>query len=251
MTALVRSELLKIRTTRGWYAYLAVIVLLTGLAVAGDVGQAANRNRARLDFQLSLVDTAGIAGLLAIILGITIVTTEFRHGTITPALLAEPRRERMVASKALAAVLVACGFVILSLVVVAAVALVWFSVVGVDSHLGDRDIGVRAAQQLLLAVLWALLGVAIGTLVQSQVAALVGTLVWIFIAETLLIGVFGLRWLDIDGAAAYLPFQALDAADGTGGDDLLAYWPGVGVSLAWIALLGAAGTERVRRRDIT
>ena len=28
MTALIRSELLKVRTTRGWYAYLGVIVLL-------------------------------------------------------------------------------------------------------------------------------------------------------------------------------------------------------------------------------
>ena len=33
--------------------------------------------------------------------------------------------------------------------------------------------------------------------------------------------------------------------------DLLSYWAGVGVSLGWIALLGAAGTERLRRRDIT
>ena len=44
---------------------------------------------------------------------------------------------------------------------------------------------------------------------------------------------------------------ALDAVDGTGGEDILSYWPGVGVSLAWIAALGAAGTERLRRRDIS
>jgi ABC-2 type transport system permease protein len=98
-------------------------------------------------------------------------------------------------------------------------------------------------------VLWALLGVAIGSVVQNQVAALVGTLIWLFLGETLLIGVFGL--LDIDGAASYLPFQALDAVDGTGGEDLLDYWPAVAVSLGWVALLGAAGTERTRRRDIT
>ena len=98
-------------------------------------------------------------------------------------------------------------------------------------------------------MLWGLLGVAIGILVQSQVAALVGTLVWIFLVETLLIGVFG--WLDIEGLAPYLPIQALDAVDGTGGEDLLSYWPGVAVSLAWIAVLGVAGTERLRRRDIT
>ena len=34
-------------------------------------------------------------------------------------------------------------------------------------------------------------------------------------------------------------------------ENLLSYWPGVLVSLAWIALLGAAGTWRTLRRDIT
>ena len=92
-------------------------------------------------------------------------------------------------------------------------------------------------------------GIAIGTVVQNQVAALVGTLVWIFLGENLLVGLASL--LDFDAWAEYLPFHALDAADGTGGDNLLSYWPSVVVSLGWIALLGAAGTWRTRRRDIT
>ncbi|MGH3115677.1 MAG: ABC transporter permease [Gaiellales bacterium] len=249
MTALVRSELLKIRTTRGWYVYLAVIVLLVGVGVAGEVGTAPDERRSELDYQLGLVESAGAAALLAIMLGITIVTTEFRHGTVTPTFLVAPHRERVVAAKGLAGILVSLGFALLALVVIAAVALTWLSVVGADIHLGDSDIAVRAAQMFLMAVLWALLGVAIGALVQSQVAALVGTLIWLFLGEALLSVGFGL--LDLDGFAAYLPFQALDAVDGTGGESLLAYWPGVGVSLGWIALLGAAGTERARRRDIT
>jgi ABC-2 type transport system permease protein len=248
MIELVRSEWLKVRTTRGWYAYLAVTILLVGIAVAGDVGSSEDERRSSLDFQLGLVDSAGIASLLAVILGITIITSEFRHGTITPTLLAEPRRELVVAGKAVTAVFVSLLFALLGLAIAAAVGLTWLSLVNADIHLGG-DIGVRASQVLLITALWALIGLAIGVLVQSQVAALVGTLIWIFLAETLLIGVFGL--LDIDGAARYLPFQALDAADGNGGDDMLSYWPGVGVSLAWIAILGAAGTERLRRRDIT
>lgn len=249
MTALLRSEFLKIRTTRGWYAYLSIIVLLVGLAVAGDVGTAEDEERSEIDFQVGLVDAAGISTLLAIILGITIVTTEFRHGTITPALLTEPRRERVVGAKALVGGLVALLFAVLALAVIVLVGVPWLSIVGADIHLGDGDVGIRAAQLLLSGALWALMGVAIGAAVQSQVAALVGTLIWIFVVETLLVGVFGL--LDVDGLAPYLPFQALDAADGTGGEDLLSYWAGVGVSLGWVAVLGAAGTERLRRRDIT
>lgn len=249
MTAHLFSELLKVRTTRGWYAYLAVVVLITGLAVAGNTGSSEDERRSLLEFQVELVDTAGIASLLAIILGITIVTTEFRHGTITPTVLVEPRRERVIAAKSVATSVVSLLFALLALGVVAAVALPWLLAIDAEIRLEESEIRVHAAQVLLFTVLWGLMGVAIGTLVQSQVAALVGTLVWLFLVETLLIGVFG--WLDVDGLGPYLPFQALDAADGSGGEDFLSYWPGVGVSLAWIAALGAAGTERLRRRDIT
>jgi ABC-2 type transport system permease protein len=249
VTALVRSELVKVRTTRGWFVYVAVIVVLVAGAAAGDIGTTPDARRGELGFQLGLVEAAGVAALLAIILGITIITTEFRHGTIAPTFLAEPHRERVIAAKGVAGTLVSLAFAALALVVTAAVGLPWLSAVGVEIHLLDGDMGRRAAQMLLMAVLWALMGVAIGALIQSQVAALVGTLVWLFVGETLVVGLFGL--LELDGVSAYLPFRALDAVDGTGGDNLLDYWPGVGVSLAWIAVLGAAGTERTRRRDIT
>jgi ABC-2 type transport system permease protein len=249
VSALVRSELLKIRTTRSWWAYLIVIVLLTGIAVAGDIGSTDSADRGTVDFQLGLIDTVGIAVLIAIILGITIITTEFRHGTVTPTFLASPHREVVIAAKAIAGVVVAVGFVLLSLVVVAAVAVPWLASVDAQSHLGDSELATRASQQFLAAALWALMGIAIGSAVHSQVASLVGTLIWIFVGETLLLGLF--RVLDVDGATEYLPFHALDAADGTGGQELLSYWPGVAVSLGWIALLGALGTGRTRRRDIT
>jgi ABC-2 type transport system permease protein len=249
VTALVRSELLKIRTTRSWWAYLIVIVLLTGIAVAGEIGTSESESRSNVDFQLGLIDTVGIAVLIAIILGITIVTTEFRHGTVTPTFLASPNREHVLAAKATAGIAIAIGFALLSLAVVAAVAVPWLAIVDARVHLAEGEFVERSAQQLLSAVLWVLTGIAIGALVHSQVASLVGTLIWIFLGEALLVGLFGL--LDIDGAIAYLPFHALDAADGSGGEQLLSYGSGVAVSLGWIALLGAVGTGRTRRRDIT
>jgi ABC-2 type transport system permease protein len=249
VSALLRSELLKIRTVRSFWAYVIVIVAFTALAVVAQIGSAEGLERGTVDFQSDLVETAGVALLLSVILGITLVTTEFRFGTVTPTFLVAPKRELVLAAKAIAAVAVAIGFALLSLFVIAVIAVPWLTSVDAETNVLDGEIGSVAAQQILSAVLWALIGVAIGTLIQSQVAALVGTLVWIFIGETLLIGALGL--LDLDGASAYLPFQALDAADGSGGAELLSYWPAVGVSLAWIAALGLAGTERARRRDIT
>jgi ABC-2 type transport system permease protein len=250
VSAQIRSEWLKVRTVRSWWAYLIVIVLLTGVAVAGTIGSAEDdAARATLDHQLGLVESVGIAVLLAILLGITIVTAEFRHGTVTPTFLIEPHRERVLAAKAITGTALALGFALLSLVIVAAIALTWFAIIDVETHLGEAELWERTAQQFLSAALWALLGVAIGSVVHSQVAALVGTLVWIFLGETLLPGLFGL--IDFDWATPYLPFRALDAADGTGGEDLLSYEGGIAVSLGWVALLGAAGTVRTRRRDIT
>jgi ABC-2 type transport system permease protein len=248
VTALVRSELLKVRTVRSWWAYLIVIVLLAGIATASDVGPD-DAARDQLRFQVGLVDSAAIAALIAIILGITIVTTEFRHGTVTPTLLLEPHRERMLAAKALAAGLLGMAFAVLALVVIALVAGIWLAVVGAEIHFLDQDVLVRAAQTILLSILWTLFGVAIGSVVHSQIAALVGTLVWVFLGETLIWGLLGL--IDLDGIGSYLPFRALDSADGTNDPDMLPYWGGVAVSLAWIAVVGGAGVWRTRRRDIT
>lgn len=248
MSALVRAELLKVRTTRGWWAYLIVIVLITGIAAAGQVGSATREERETVDFMADLVGSVGLSGLLALILGITIVTTEFRHGTVTPTFLAAPRRELVLAAKSIAATVVSIGFAILALLVLAAVAGPWLAIVEASTTV-DGEVASRGAQQFLSVVLSGLMGVAIGLVVHNQVAALVGTLVWIFVIENLLWGLFAL--LDVDSAVEYLPFRALDATGGSGGEQTLSYGPALIVSIVWIALLGAAGTARTRRRDIT
>ena len=249
MSALVRAELLKVRTTRAWWAYLIVLVVLVGIGTAAEVGSRSVDDRSGLEFQLALVDVAGISSLLAIILGITIVTSEFRHGTITPTLLATPERERVLAGKAVAGVLLAVLFAALALLVVLAVATLWTTIDGGELELVDGDVAERVGKTLLGVVLWLLMGLAIGSVVHSQVAALVGTLLWLFLVENLLVGLAGL--LDADGLAEYLPFHALDGADGSGGDTLLDYGPALAVTCGWIALLGAAGTARTLRRDIS
>jgi ABC-2 type transport system permease protein len=249
VTALVRSELLKVRTTRGWWAYLVVLVGLVGIGTAAEVGSRDEAERTGLEFQLLLVDLIGITSLLAIILGITMVTTEFRHGTITPTVLTTPSRERVLAGKAVAGTLIAVFFAVLAVAVIVLVAAIWTSVDGGELALLDGDVVERAAKTLLGVVLWLLLGLAIGSAVHNQVAALVGTLLWIFLVETLLIGLLSL--LDLEGWDEYLPFHAIDGADGTGGGNLLEYGPALAVTLGWIAVVGAAGVWRTRRRDLT
>lgn len=249
MRALVASELLKVWTTRTRWAYIGVVSLLCGLGVAGEIGSSTSADRSLLEHQLTLIDTTGAAALLALILGITVITSEFRHGTITPTLLAEPRRERVLVSKAIATAVLAVLLDLLALVVVYAVALPWLSLVDAELHLFGGDAGTRVAQSFLASVLWALMGLAIGSVVHSQVAALVGALVWMFIVENVVSALFA--WMDIGDAARYFPFRALNAAGGANGDGALSYWPAVAVSVAWVAAIGAAGIARTLRRDIT
>ena len=97
-----------------------VLVALVGIGAAAEVGSRSLDDARGLDFQYALVDLVGISSLLAIILGITIVTTEFRHGTITRTLLATPGRERVLAGKAIAGVLIAILFAALAILVVLA-----------------------------------------------------------------------------------------------------------------------------------
>ena len=56
------------------------------------------------------------------------------------------------------------------------------------------------------------MGVAIGSVVHGQVAALVGTLVWLFLVETLLVGLFSL--VDVDALEENLPVHALEPPTG-------------------------------------
>ncbi len=189
--------------------------------------------------------------LFAIIVGITIVTNEFRHGTVTPTFLAEPHRERVIVAKAIArSSSVAIGFALLSLVVVAAVAIPWLSIVDAQLQLGDARVpGAHRRADLsrpFSGRCWASRSARPCTARSPRWSE---RSIWIFVVENLLIGLLGL--VDADGVAEYLPFHALDAADGTGGDNLLSYGPGVAVSLGWILLLGAFGIWRTLRRDIS
>ena len=248
MTAVVRSELLKIRTTRGWWAYLIALVGLVGIGTAAEVGSRSVAERRGLDFQLALVDLIGITSLLAIILGITIVTTEFRHGTITPTFLATPHRERVLGAKLVFALLGAAALVVLALVVIAAVAVPWLLILG-DSITLDADVAKQAGRALLGALLWAGLGAAIGAAVHGQVAALIGTLIWILIVETLVSALLGV--LDLDEVSGYLPNAAISVVLGDASEELLSFWPSVLVAVGWIVAVGAFGVVRTRRRDVT
>ena len=152
-----------------------------------------------------LIGFSGFAQAFALVLGILAVTSEFRHGTITPSLLVVPDRVRLTLAKLGASL--ATGLALglrgdrrCAAVLGAAI----LSARGIDTGLrrlaGDeadrrRDVG---------TALYAALGVGVGAIVRNQVGAIVGTLVYLFVLENLLQIIKGLatRWPSTASAAS-------------------------------------------------
>jgi ABC-2 type transport system permease protein len=129
--------------------------------------------------------TGLLTRVLLLVLGIRIITDEFRHGTIVPSLLATPRRLRVLAAK-----LVMAGLTGAVLAAVAGVAMVLAALsIGPTDGAGiqlDAEAGRTLAGFIGAGALWTTIGVALGTIVRSQVLAIVGGLLWLMGIEDML-----------------------------------------------------------------
>lgn len=247
MTRLFAAEALKLKTLRSTWGFGLVAVLLAALVTAGSIGGARQQDRLEAEFQFQLVlDAAFPAAILALLLGMILVTNEFRHGTIARTLLAVPTRARFVGIKLLTGAATGAALMLVTLVAVASVAVIWLGLIDVPLELGDGLHG--AARAFVGVALAGLLGAAVGGAVHSQVGALVGALVWIFVAEPLCWGLLGL--LDLDGVASYLPAASLGGVVDSSGEGL-PFAGSVGMALVWAAVATALALARTARRDIT
>ena len=247
MRALVGAELLKFRTTRGWIGVVAFLIGLSAIA-AGTLAGAGNAFE--IDdpaFQRDLVSTAVPATLLALLVGVTSVTTEWRHGTITRTLLVAPRRGRVLLAKELAVFLIGAGLALVGILVVLAVAVPVLRSDGGSFVLDSALLG-RSARVILAAALWGALGAGVGALVRSQTFALVATILWVVIVEALVGALLGL--VGLDAATDVLPGSALGAMDGRVDDGMHPVAGGL-VAFAYVVGFGLLGYVRLARSDVT
>jgi len=245
VSALLRAELLKLRTTRTFAALVGsavvlslVVVVLTGL----------------LTKRFDADDTRGLfsfdfTGLFILLLGVIGMAGEWRHRTITGTVLAAPDRLRLLTAKMLA---YAAAGALLSLIVQLAMFLVGtiiLSARGFDTASVSTLLDVLW-RNLVVAALYGALGVGIGALLRNQVVAIVGVLLISLILEPLLYGLVAEvgRFLPTAGA----PGGVLDINPvGEYQDpDLLAPGVAVLVMLGWIALFYVAAGVRLKRRDL-
>jgi hypothetical protein len=243
--ALLAAEALKLLTTRAWIGVTIALAGIVGIGAAATVGAARSADLGSPDLSRDLVSASLFSGFLAFLLAITIVTSEWRHGTVARTFLISPRRERVLAAKVCSGLAVGLALAAIGLAVSFAVGWPWLVARGSSPAL-DRDLLELVVRIVAASALWGALGVGVGALIQSQTPALVIGLVWILVVENLLAAVLGL--VDRERIADVLPGRALASFEGSA--DVLAWWAGGLVALAWIAALCLAGGARMARRDV-
>ncbi|MDQ3993126.1 MAG: hypothetical protein M3229_05660 [Actinomycetota bacterium] len=236
---LLIAEVLKLWTTpRTTLGLLLGMLAVVALGTVGMLAAATDEERMSQTILEDLLSFAAVSATFALIVGVLVVTWEWRHGTMTETFLAAPRRERVVGAKALAAAAAGAVLAAAAVALTLAVAYVWIS----DGAAVDFGAVWATVGRLVLAgAIWGVLGVGIGALVRSQVAAIVLVFVWFFVLEPLL------RVL-IEGSD-YLPGAALQALT-EGGDDVLSSAGGALVATVYAIAAALLGTLATLQRDV-
>jgi ABC-2 type transport system permease protein len=248
VTAQLRSELLKQRSTRTTFVLLAWMVGLVVLVVALHVLSFSANSLSRDSNQLKILGLGtSIGALFAALLGAMSITGEFRTGTIRPTFLVTPRRRRVVGSKVVVSMLAGAGIGLLAEALTAGAEAAGLAARGIHIQLAVGDYAQLLAGGALAAALFAAIGVGVGTVVRNQVAALVGLCVWLLFVEPLLLA-------DVPSAAKYAPEATAGAIAGAIqsqiADSLIAPALGVVLLAAYAALAGVAGSLLISRRDV-
>jgi ABC-2 type transport system permease protein len=246
MTALLRAEVIKLRTTRTFIALAGVAICLALLltALTAILGEPSKED------VLAEVFANDTSSFFILVLAVVGISGEWRHRTITSSLLAAPDRLSFLAAKTVAFSVVG---VVLSLLISVSVAALGFAILEVrDLPTPDAaDLIELIARSAVLAALLGAFGVAIGAIVRNQVVAVVGILAVTFIIEPVLLAV-------LPEVGRYGPLGALPTAasgidpEAVGLDEagLLHPTTATVALVAWIGAAFAAGAALLRGRDV-
>jgi ABC-2 type transport system permease protein len=244
VTAQVKAELLKIRSTRTTAGLLAgmvlltlLIVILSGLLAHPDV-LASQRD------QLSLLGNGGVALIFSGLAGLLLITSEYRYGTIHTTFLFTPHRWRVLSAKLTAGLLAGLGFGIAAIALALGIGSLILAARGIPSALHAGQIALLIGGGLAGVALRGALGVGLGAIVRNQVAAVICLLAWDFVINGLLIGL-------APSVGRFMPTLAANSLMGLKTPHLLPPAAGGAVLLAWTLTIAVAGLALTQRRDVT
>ena len=272
LAAATRSETTKQFTTSIWWVLAIVLVAYVGFtaAVLGFVFTASASgalpgNGPQIPTEglsATLYSTATAVGyVFPLLLGTLMVTTEFRHKTLTPTFLATPKRGIVLWAKIIVGILVGVLFGVIGVVSSVAASAGFLVASGLDTDLTSVDTWALFGRMILAFILWVLIGIGVGVLVRNQVGAIVGVLVFTQFLEP--VGRAAASFVDgLSDVTRFLPGAASDALVGasifnmgmasTGASsDALEWWAGGLVLLGYAVVFVVLGQLVSWRRDVS
>jgi hypothetical protein len=269
VTTALRSEVRKLLSTRMWwllgivlFAYLAFLGGVMAFSLTtdpssmgggmGTVTVLSGRAIATTVYTLAV----SLGYVFPLVIGALSMTGEFRHQTITPTLLAEPRRGLVLGAKLVVGAVLGAAYGIVG-TAAAVVGGAPFLLAKSDGlHLGDAGVRADLFFSVAAMALWCVIGVGLGTLLTNQVAAVVVILAFTQFVEPILR--IGLVAIDpLAGVQKFLPGAAAEALAGsslystTGMLGLLDRGWGALVLLGYAALFALLGRYLTLRRDVS
>ena len=268
-----RSETTKQLSTAMWWILAIVLLAYVGFTAtvlgfvfsASSTGALGGANAPRIPEEglpSILYSTATAVGyVFPLLIGTLMVTSEFRHKTLTPTFLATPRRGLVLWAKLAVGVLLGVFYGIVGVVAAAGPSAAFLAGYGIDTGLASSDTWAMFGRMLLAYVLWVFIGIGVGALVRNQVGAIVGVLVFTQFLEP--VARAAAAFVEgMDSFTKYLPGAASDALvgasvfsvstaqTGTGGEPLQ-WWAGGLVLLGYAAVLVLLGYLTSWRRDVS
>ncbi|WP_323793797.1 ABC transporter permease [Nocardioides sp.] len=265
MRSALVAEYRKLRSTRMWWilllvmaGYLAFLAAVIAFSLnaegAGTPGVPPASGVQAASIVYSLINSIGY--VFPLVVGSLMMTTEFRHGTVSQSWLVEPRRSVFLGAKLVAAVPLGLLYGVVAACAVVAGGAPVLAGIGEGAFLGEQDVVEVLVFGALVIAVWAVIGVAFGAVVTNQVAAIVVIIGFTQLVEP--IARIGLGSVDaLAPVAAYLPGAAADAVMGAsffvdaGGGELLSRGAGLAVLLAYALALGVLGRATTLRRDLS
>ena len=249
MIRLVRAEFLKLRTTQVWFWLLVADVAIGTLIVIGSLASDAVKTTADVP---DIFATSNGATILVFVLGVLGITTEYRHQTITPTVLATPSRWALVAAKLITFALVGLGYCVACVGVELAIALPWLSSKGISFDLGRSDLQQTFWGLPAVFVLFAIIGVGLGALLRNQVLTLALGLVFLLVITNIVAAIPGVQhaWTYLPGGATVAILYPKHTT-GPGDVPLTSAGVAIVILLLWAIVPAALGAAVSMKRDIT
>ncbi len=248
MTRLPHAETLRLATTRTYWLLAAGAVAL----IAGGTGAtaAATSFTAGTSPARATLAIAGLAQTVALLAGALSVTGEFRHKTITPAVLITPRRTPLLAAKLIAMAVTGLAFVLAVTGMAAAITLPLLTARHIPAGVSGTQAAAIIAGGGVATALSAGLGVGVGAIIRTQVGAIT-VLALLYVVEPLLgfiphAGV-AVQKYGLGGLAA----AATHTTGFPGTAQLLGQGTAVLVLAGYAVAVLLAGAALLRHRDIT